>query len=82
MSLAHGSPEFDSPPYRLEAPPDELWTLDRRCVEFGVGRSAIWGLIAGGRLPRPWTHRRRKPLWAPEQVRPALMRYRHRHQST
>ena len=41
MSFAHGGPA-DPPPFRLESPPDELWTLDRLCEEFEVGTSHAW----------------------------------------
>jgi hypothetical protein len=77
MSLAHGSARSDSPPYRLEAPPNELWSLTRLCNEFRVSRSMIYEWIREGQLPQPWLRRRGKSFWAPEQVRPALERYWH-----
>jgi hypothetical protein len=75
MSLAHVPPESDSPPFRLEAPPNELWSLARLCKEFGVSKTSIYEWIRLGRLPRPWLRRGRRQLWAPETVRPALERY-------
>jgi hypothetical protein len=70
-----GTPE---PPFKLEAPPNELWTLKRMCREFGVDDSMIHRWVADGRLPKPWVRRGGRPLWAPEQVRPAFSRRQHR----
>jgi predicted DNA-binding transcriptional regulator AlpA len=77
MILTHDGPGPDVP-YRLEPPPNELWNLARLCNEFAVSESTIYGWIREGRLPRPWPRRGGRSLWAPEAVRPALERYRHR----
>jgi hypothetical protein len=65
-------------PFELEAPSNELWSLVRLRREFGVSDTTIWNWVRSGRLPRPWLHRNGKSFWAPETVRPALERYRHR----
>jgi hypothetical protein len=41
----------------------------------------VWALIRAGKLPRPWIYRRRRAFWAPEQVAPAVARYRRRKKS-
>ena len=63
------------PPFRLQALPNELWTLTLLGDEFGVSKSTIYEWIRLGRLPQPWVRRKGKSLWAPETVRPALERY-------
>jgi hypothetical protein len=69
------TPHADEP-FRLQPPPNELWGRSRMASEFGVTESTIDRWVRDGRLPRPWTHRRRRPLWAPETVEPALRRHR------
>jgi hypothetical protein len=66
------------PAFRLQASPDELWSLIRLCNEFGVSKRRIYQWIESGRLPRPGLHRNGKSFWAPEAVRPVLQRYWHR----
>lgn len=70
--------EPEDPRFRLQSPPNELWGLTRLQSEFGVSKSMIYEWIRSGRLPKPWLHRDGKSFWAPETVRPALERYRHR----
>jgi hypothetical protein len=65
------------PAFCLEAPPDRLWSLERMAREFDVRESSIRRWVRDGKIPQPWTRRSGKPLWAPEVVRPALLRHRH-----
>jgi hypothetical protein len=68
-----------SVPFRLESPPSKLWTVERMAAEFGTSVSNIWSMVARSQIPRPWAHRNRRALWAPEQVLPFKKRYRRRH---
>jgi hypothetical protein len=82
MSLAlptvHGA--LPDEPFKLELIPAELWPVERVAEELGgVSPSTVWALVRAGRLPRPWRHgRKRRALWAPEQVIPMAERYRYR----
>jgi hypothetical protein len=69
------TPHADEP-FRLESPPNELWSRRRVASEFGVAESTIDGWVRTGRLPQPWTRRHGRALWAPEVVEPTLRRYR------
>jgi hypothetical protein len=62
-------------PFRLESPPNELWSRRRMASEFNVTEPTIDRWARDGRIPRPWTHRRGRPLWAPETVEPVLRRH-------
>jgi hypothetical protein len=70
------SDQSDDPPFRLESPPDELWSKARLAREFGITEREVDERVRTGRIPGPWTRRRRRPLWAPEIVAPALDRHR------
>jgi hypothetical protein len=63
-------------PFRLQPPPNELWGRGRMAREFAVTESTIDSWVRSGKLPRPWTRHRGRPLWAPEAVEPALRRHR------
>jgi hypothetical protein len=69
------SGRIQEPPFRLEAPPNELWSRKRMASEFGVTEATITRWAQSGQIPRPWTRRRGRPLWAPETIGPALRRH-------
>jgi hypothetical protein len=70
------NPLPESEPFCLEAPPNELWPMERMTREFGVPEKTIHAWVKTGKLPRPWCKRRGKSCWAPEQLQPALRRHR------
>ena len=73
MSIAN---ENKDEPFRLEAPPNELWSKLRLCQEFGVTGTQLDEMVRSGRVPRHWCRRSNRPYWAPEVVKPALARHR------
>jgi hypothetical protein len=79
MGGVQASPSGGDEPFRLELIPAELWGVERVCQECGgISPSMVWSLVRAGKLPRPWKHgRKRRSLFAPEQVAPAAARYRH-----
>jgi predicted DNA-binding transcriptional regulator AlpA len=65
-----------APSFVLEAPPNELWPIDRVVWELAAtGPGAVWHLIREGRMPRPVKYKNGS-FWRPEEVRPAIERYR------
>jgi hypothetical protein len=68
--------EPDEEPFQLESPPNELWSKDRVCREFKFSETTFYRKLHSRQLPRPWTRRHGRPLWAPETLATRLAEHR------